>query len=353
MTSMIITGIYRSGTTLLQKMLDANPRVSVMNHGMAGYFQMMKPYLFERAGIENKEAPLGFHWIEPDSEIASLFTGTEFDRSLIDDLLNRVDSEIGEDRSRAGNVSHPTYDWLSELKNSLTPGTAEEVLNQQISAVVDYKKSSGVEIYGFKELHLEQFVAPILAGNPDLKVIQIIRDPRAVLASRNFSKSFLETRGAGAKHPIRLISSVWITGIRYKRYLEKAFPDSFMSVNYESLVRSPESESQEVCKFLGIDWDPVMLDVSSFRSEVGQAWEPNSSFGKLDGFDQSAIEKWREMLPDREHAVMEYLCGDILSEEGYVNTFDVEHQEAEFNEYNEDPSELVPWSRQPLLQIHP
>jgi hypothetical protein len=350
---MIITGIYRSGTTLIQKLLDANPRVSVVNHGMAGFFQMMKPYLFERAGVKNSDAPLGFHWIEPDSEIASLFTGANFDQSQIEDLLNRVKREIGEDRSRAGNVSHPTYDWLDELKNTLRPGTAAEVLDQQIAAVADYKKSSGVEITGFKELHLEQFVEPMLADNPDLKVIQIIRDPRAVLASRNFSKSFLETRGAGAKHPIRLISSVWTTGIRYKRYLEKAFPESFLSVKYESLVRSPESQTQDICKFLGVDWDPVMLDVSSFRSEVGKTWEPNSSFGKLDGFDQSAIEKWRNMLPDREHAVMEYLCGELLNEEGYESTFDHEHQMAEFNEYNEDPSELVQWSRQPLLRIHP
>jgi hypothetical protein len=364
MKSLIITGIYRSGTTLIQKLLDANPQMAVMNHGMAGFFQMMKPALFEQAEISDANAPLGFHQLEQTQKLNGLFENTEFDSKKIDQLLQRVENEMREDNTRAGNISHPTSDWLSVLQNptrdwlsvlqnKLEQGTARQVLEQQFSLIAEYKKADAVSLIGFKELHLEQYVHAMLADNPDLKVIQITRDPRAVLASRNFSKAFLETRGAGAKHPIRLISQVWSTSIQYKRILGEKFPNTFMSIKYETLVSTPETATRHMCDFLGVDWDPVMLDVSSFRSELGKAWEPNSSFEKLQGFDSKAIDNWRSRLPSQEHAVMEYLCGDLLEQEGYERNFDSEQQQAMFSTYTEALEELAPWSRQPLLQIHP
>lgn len=353
MNSLIITGIYRSGTTLIQKLLDANPEIAIMNHGMAGFFQMMKPALFKEAGISDSNAPLGFHHIERTPQLDSLFESTTFDSTQIDQLLQRVENEIREDNTRAGNISHPTTDWLSVLQNKLEEGTARQVLDQQLSLISDYKKADGASLIGFKELHLEQYVHAMLANSPNLKVIQITRDPRAILASRNFSKAFLETRGAGAKHPIRLIAQVWSTGIQYKSILSETFPNTFLTIKYETLVSSPEGSTRQICKFLGVDWDPVMLDVSSFRSEMGKTWEPNSSFEKLQGFDSNAINIWRSRLPSQEHAVMEYLCGDLLEQEGYERNFDSEQQQAMFSTYTEDPEELVPWSRQPLLQIRP
>lgn len=352
MKSLIITGIYRSGTTLIQKLLNASSQTAIMNHGMAGYFQIMKPYLFRFGNITEPNSPLGFNWIEPKPDVLSLFRTTDFDKTMIDQLLQLVEAEIIEDNERAGNISHPTQDWLSVLKNNLRSGTAKQVFDQQMSLILNYKKITDANLVGFKELHLEQFVPPMLADNPELKVIQIIRDPRAVLASRNFSTSFLKTRGAGAKHPIRLIANVWSTGIRYKNYLEAVYPDSFMSIKYESLIKSPNMTTKKICNFLDIKWEHAMHDVSSFRTEMGATWEPNTSFEKLKGFDTKAIDKWRTKLPKKEHAVMEYLCADFLEQEGYERNFNTEQQQAMFSTYSERPDDLVPWSRHPLLQIH-
>lgn len=361
MKSLIITGIYRSGSTLIQKVLSANSQTAIMNHGMIGFFQMMKSHLFRFGNITEPNSPLGFHWIEPTPEVMSLFRTTDFDTAMIDRLLQLVEAEIIEDNQRAGNVSHPTWvrgvqgpnqDWLSVLKDNLRSGTAKHVLDQQMSLILHYKQMTDAKLVGFKELHLEQFVQPMLADDPNLKVIQIIRDPRAVLASRNFSKSFLGTRGGGAKHPIKLIANVWTTGIRYKRQLEALYPNSFMSIKYESLIRAPHATTKQICTFLDINWDHTMLDVSSFRSEMGETWEPNTSFERLKGFDTKAIDNWRSRLPGKEHAVMEYLCAGFLEQEGYERDFNTEQQKAMFSTYSEHQDELVPWSRQPLLQIH-
>ena len=81
MKSLIITGIYRSGTTLIQKLLNASSQTAIMNHGMAGYFQIMKPYLFRFGNITEPNSPLGFNWIEPKPDVLSLFRTTDCNKN--------------------------------------------------------------------------------------------------------------------------------------------------------------------------------------------------------------------------------------------------------------------------------
>ena len=48
MKFIFITGLYRSGTTLLQKIIDNHSSCAVINHGTITFFSILKQILYEQ-----------------------------------------------------------------------------------------------------------------------------------------------------------------------------------------------------------------------------------------------------------------------------------------------------------------
>ena len=61
-------------------------------------------------------------------------------------------------------------------------------------------------VVGLKELNLEEFAQPIIdgLGQENARFIKIIRDPRAITASRNYG-NMLKIKAGGKQHPLWLI----------------------------------------------------------------------------------------------------------------------------------------------------
>lgn len=111
---------------------------------------------------------------------------------------------------------------------------------------------------------------------PNAKVINMVRDPRAVLLSQK-NKGKKSDRAAYGRyrtkqedlrlrinyHPItisRLWNSAVGAGIRYIDH-----PD-VINVRFEDLLVDPEEEMRKVCKFVGITYQPDMLDIHAVGS---------------------------------------------------------------------------------------
>ncbi len=55
------------------------------------------------------------------------------------------------------------------------------------------------------------------------------------------------------------------------RYWKTLFPNQILEVQYEDLVDRPEATLEAVCRFLGLAWDPGMLEFAAQRSRVRTA----------------------------------------------------------------------------------
>ena len=55
------------------------------------------------------------------------------------------------------------------------------------------------------------------------------------------------------------------------RHWKTLFPDQILEVQYEELVNRPERTLEEVCGFLGLAWEPRMLEFATQRSRVRTA----------------------------------------------------------------------------------
>jgi protein-tyrosine sulfotransferase len=198
-----VGGAPRSGTTLLQNMLDSHPEI-------LGGPEFL--HLREIAELRSRmAASIRNGWI---TEFCSL---EEMDRAVAE-LIARLLLPLA-DRHGAALISEKTP------KN----------------------------VFGFEEL---------LGLFPQARAIHVVRDPRAVVASmlevgrraeRQGVKLQPFTRYVGAA--VRYVKECYEAGAR----AAELAPGRVLTVAYERLVASPEKETRRICDFLGLPWDEAML----------------------------------------------------------------------------------------------
>lgn len=93
---------------------------------------------------------------------------------------------------------------------------------------------------------------------PDAKFIHVVRDGRDVALS--FARTTWWHRSA------RLNLSRWQREIKKIALDAKFFlkPEAYLEVKYEDLVSDTTGELDRICQFLGVDFDPAMLDPQAF-----------------------------------------------------------------------------------------
>lgn len=80
--------------------------------------------------------------------------------------------------------------------------------------------------------------------------------------------------------------------LRLWRYLEPGLADSLCYFSYENLVARPEPELAKICDFLGIDWRVHMLDTDQRTQSRGRI-HTNSYHQVAEPIYQRAVARWR------------------------------------------------------------
>lgn len=140
------------------------------------------------------------------------------------------------------------------------------------------------------------YIDEILKLYPDSRIINMVRDPRAVLLSQ---KNKWKRRWMGYKnfplkesirtkinyHPIT-ISMIWNASVRaVNRFVEHP---RVLQVKYEDIIASSETEVRKICNFLGVPFHKEMLEIA----QAGSSLTRFSSTGK--GIDSTKAEAWRK-----------------------------------------------------------
>ncbi len=130
---------------------------------------------------------------------------------------------------------------------------------------------------------------------PDARFIHLLRDPRDVARS-TIPMGFAGNLWAGAARWVEA-ETTWSV------LREKLSEDRWIELHYEDLIREPEARLGELCLFLGVSYDPGMLEYSE-----------SSSYGPP---DPSVAERWRGTLTERDLGLIEGRVGSLLEERGY------------------------------------
>jgi hypothetical protein len=156
-----------------------------------------------------------------------------------------------------------------------------------------------------------RYLDRLVAIFPNCRVIHIVRDPRANVASRlkvPWTSDDVVTNALKWKVDV-LCARAFVERHGRGRELCK-------EVLYERLVAAPEAELREICRFLGEEFDERMLRYheSARRFVRDEPWKE----GTLRPAHASSIEAWRRELSGAQTFLVERITAPLMRRYGYA-----------------------------------
>ncbi len=274
-----IIGADRSGTTLLRLMLTSHPLICIPPESL--FFPDNEPVFTNGTLMRDRM----------DEFIASLYRDEKF-------------TEWDLDRDR-----------LTERLYSLHDPDYATVI-RSIYLLYAEIQAPGALIWGDKNPYNLFHTGVISRHFPGARIVHIIRDVRGIYCSLKDEK----------------IRQQWnigepLTGFVSRRYRQVHAVHTAMSgdphyfgLHYEELVKQPEKMLRSVCSFLGISYDPAMLDF--YRINREKELVPRHRLGwhamTLEPVSGQRADAWRTTLTRREIREIETDNARYMEELGYV-----------------------------------
>jgi hypothetical protein len=163
----------------------------------------------------------------------------------------------------------------------------------------------------------------IIKAIPEARFVEIVRDPRDVLASKKTRRATVWTTKRyaedlrGLKHLEKAYDPLW-DGLSWKSaaraglVAERRYPTRLVRVRYEDLVRDPDRELRRICGALELPFEPSMVDVPA-----GQPASEQALGARGRGISSDSVGRWRTTLTASEVAVIQAVTAGELRALGY------------------------------------
>lgn len=156
------------------------------------------------------------------------------------------------------------------------------------------------------------YTPTLLDWFPDARIVCVVRDGRDVVQSLN--KTPWAKDDGNRKNATK-----WWVAARACDTFEARYPDRFMRVHFEALVREPEEQLRRVNVFMGLDFEPGQLDTHK-ETHVVPKWESEWKSKANERPDPSRAGAWkRELLPEAVWELNAWMS-PYLAKFGYEDT---------------------------------
>ena len=107
----------------------------------------------------------------------------------------------------------------------------------------------------------------------------------------------------------------WVRHVERGRAVGLAMPaDVYLEVRYEDLVANPEIVLERICRFLGEEFMPDLLDHTRLaRQEIG----PAGHVEVRQPISTTSVQRWRTDMSEFEKRMADRVAGSTLSALGY------------------------------------
>jgi len=192
--------------------------------------------------------------------------------------------------------------------DTLPAPTFREVFLNTVRIIAAGQGRTGLAWAGFNDNWAIEFLPLVARLLPDARFMIHLRDPRAVV----FSSEFAEPDPA--KRPT-IVS--FARGLRkYQAFAtmlgeHPALKGRLLLTRYEPFIENSEREVRRMTDFLGVDFEPVMLDIARFRKPDGGQW-PNG-----ESVYRASADVWRREMPRDMAELTEFICDPDMRLSGY------------------------------------
>ena len=278
-----IVGRGRSGSTLLRSLFDAHPRV------MIPLESRFVQYLYYKYPSKRRWTPETA--MQALDDLESGFEPLNLHRDHLQEQIERHASDL-------------TFERICKLI----------YLNTQTG----FKKDE-ISVVGDKNPRYTFFIPQLLKLFPGAKFIHLVRDYRDNIVSIQRASGLIKESG----NPYYSMGR-WSLYNRFVYKYQKRYPDQFYRVQFEELIREPETVMKNLCAFLELDYHAEILNYhegmgSYFKEEGFQALHKSLQTP----FDLSKIGEWERELPPRTAIRCEVLGGRFPEKIGYPPKYSV------------------------------
>lgn len=285
-----IIGIGRSGTTLLQSLLNTHSEV----------------------------------WAGPENYFITFFfnawkSKTKFSEEDLK-LLHRFNIAFEKLQPIVG------FTYSFQLPKELPTSFEELIIYNYSNFKNDLYPQKKAHVFINKNPIHSLFLNELNQLNSDSKYIWILRDYRANIYSRIKS--------------LHLFSpNVYLNSVRWQFFYRKIYafqqkyPEKIKIIRYEDLVDNSEQILSEVLGFLKISREHALVSIhevyqtlysETIQTKFQHAERMQKRFGDLsEPISNKHVDKWKKGLTEDQIRIAEFICGSAGKNHGYSNTFPI------------------------------
>ena len=286
--------MFRSGTTLMGKCLNSHTKIAFALDPMLEVFREVRNQVYPVW----QPTALFSHLIHDYSKCN--FKKLTLSKHNLSNVKHRMIKNIQQFSPKLCNEIEKTDFYQSNIY---------ELIKEVLYLIDDtYGKNKKSQYIGFKEVWGEEFGPAMIYNFPETKIIHIIRNPRAVVASSLAQRK---------DYTMRYLCKFW------KKSATIALDNknhNYKIIQYENLINQPYIFLKDICDFLGLQYDDDMLnyrlpdDKSVYESGANSSYEDIKN--KV-GFRKEAINRWRKILSQEQIDEIKELTYPEISKFGY------------------------------------
>jgi hypothetical protein len=322
MKKIFLTGVYRSGTTLLDKVLNSHPQVSVFSQPFPPLYFHIKSEFYSHLRIE-RLFPINPDFMEESyshGDLSDFLESHEISFSELDFIFEEI-------RNYKGHLTPGVHKYRSLIKE----GEFINVFSDLIKVLYEKSEIEKEGYVGVKEILGEEFIPYFI--QKEVKSIIIIRDPRDIICSANFGKGSEYT---GSIRPLLYTMRLWRKSVAYA-IAHKNDPE-FLSIKYEDLILHTDEVLSRITSFLNIENYKREEVLKYLRDQNNNFWQGNSSFALYSDINAGSIGQYKTMLDKASIKFIENVCYPEMKCLGYG--FENEDHDIESISEYEEPFQI-------------
>lgn len=267
----------RSGTTLLSRMLDAHSKIAILP-------ETWWYVVLDRLGCLR--------------EFSNPWQSSLFFNEVWGNLRSYRDPAariVANEAARQSRYVGPTSSLLEKLGKA-------------------YASERGAQIWGEKTPGHALWLPQMRDLFPQARVLFMVRDPRDVLVSYD------DRWDQGRRDTEYIVSTAALLKYFLVRLLQSPSfaQEQIRWVRYESLTAQPLVEMEQICKFLGVDFEPSMLDFYRAHENVEQEMADGRFHARLSRpATTEQIGRYKKEFTPTQVALIEQLLGEHMRSLGY------------------------------------
>ncbi|MBP8033101.1 MAG: sulfotransferase [Bacteroidia bacterium] len=276
-----IVGRARSGTTLLQTMLDAHP--SIIVPGESCVLMHLKNKYFKYKIWNNTMVDVFLKDLFQERKL------NQFWNLNIEKIRTQI-YQIPSDKR--------TFPLLMKIIYINYPSIFEQNKIKQI---------------GDKNPIYTLFIKELIEIYPEAKFIHIVRDYRANIVSNRDTFSLKN---------IATLAHAWIYHNEKVESIKKNIPNKFLLLKYEDLISQPIKEMERICDFLKIEYHSSVLEYhltlnQKIEDDISQQLKKTHG-NLLQPINSNNIESWKTKLNKQDLLLSELIAGEYGTFYGYI-----------------------------------